>query len=38
VKTKTETFPLEEANVTIEKFRSGGTSATPVLVIDAAAS
>jgi propanol-preferring alcohol dehydrogenase len=33
VKTKTETFPLEEANVALEKFRAGELAATAVLRI-----
>jgi alcohol dehydrogenase, propanol-preferring len=33
VQTKTETFPLEEANTALEKFRSGQLNGTPVLVI-----
>src|SRR5712691_2870421 len=33
VKTKTETFPLEEANTELEKFRAGKLSGTAVLVI-----
>jgi alcohol dehydrogenase, propanol-preferring len=32
VKTKTETFPLEEANAALEKFRSGKLNGTVVLV------
>jgi len=32
VKTKTETFPLEEANAALEKFRSGKLNGTAVLV------
>ncbi len=31
VKTKTETFPLEEANAALEKFRAGELAATAVL-------
>jgi alcohol dehydrogenase, propanol-preferring len=31
VKTKTQTFPLEEANLALEKFRSGKLDATAVL-------
>lgn len=34
VKTKTETFPLEEANIALEKFRAGKLDGTAVLVID----
>jgi propanol-preferring alcohol dehydrogenase len=34
VKTKTETFPLEEANTALEKFRSGKLDGTAVLVIN----
>jgi propanol-preferring alcohol dehydrogenase len=33
VKTKTQTFPLEEANVALEKFRAGNLTATAVLRI-----
>ena len=33
VKTKTETFPLEEANTALEKFRSGKLNAAAVLVM-----
>ena len=33
VKTKTETFPLEEANAALEKFRTGELAATAVLRI-----
>jgi len=33
VQTKTETFPLEEANTALEKFRSGQLNGTAVLVI-----
>ena len=33
VQTKTETFPLEEANTALEKFRSGKLEGTAVLVI-----
>src|SRR5438132_1651628 len=33
VRTKTETFPLEEANIALEKFRSGELSGTAVLLI-----
>jgi alcohol dehydrogenase, propanol-preferring len=34
VRTKTEMFPLEEANTALEKFRSGQINATAVLVIN----
>jgi alcohol dehydrogenase, propanol-preferring len=34
VKTKVETFPLEEANAALEKFRSGKLKSTAVLVIE----
>jgi alcohol dehydrogenase, propanol-preferring len=34
VKTQTETFPLEEANTALEKFRSGQLKGAAVLVID----
>ena len=33
VKTKTQTFPLEEANTALEKFRAGELDGTAVLVI-----
>jgi propanol-preferring alcohol dehydrogenase len=33
VKTKTETFPLEEANAALEKFRARELAATAVLRI-----
>ena len=33
VRTETETFPLEEANTALERFRSGELSATAVLLI-----
>jgi propanol-preferring alcohol dehydrogenase len=33
VKTKTQTFPLEEANTALEKFRSGQLNAAAVLVL-----
>ena len=33
VKTKTETFPLEEANIALDRFRAGKLSGTAVLVI-----
>jgi alcohol dehydrogenase, propanol-preferring len=33
VQTRTETFPLEEANIALEKFRSGELSGTVVLLI-----
>jgi alcohol dehydrogenase, propanol-preferring len=33
VKTKTETFPLEEANTALDRFRAGGLSGTAVLII-----
>lgn len=33
VRTKTQTFPLEEANVAVEKFRAGELAATAVLKI-----
>jgi len=36
VKTATETFPLEEANTALEKFRSGKLKGTAVLVINPA--
>src|SRR5437879_12779999 len=35
VKTKTETFPLEEANTALEKFRKGELSGTAVLGVAA---
>ena len=34
VRTKTEMFPLEEANTALEKFRSGQLKGTAVLVVD----
>jgi propanol-preferring alcohol dehydrogenase len=34
VRTKTQTFPLEEANTALEKFRAGQIDATAVLVIN----
>jgi alcohol dehydrogenase, propanol-preferring len=33
IKTKTETFPLEEANITLDRFRAGELKGTPVLTI-----
>jgi len=33
VKTKTQTFPLEEANTALEKFRAGKLNGTAVLKI-----
>jgi propanol-preferring alcohol dehydrogenase len=33
VRTETETFPLEEANTALERFRSGELDATAVLLI-----
>jgi propanol-preferring alcohol dehydrogenase len=33
VRTKTEMFPLEEANTALEKFRSGHLNGTAVLMI-----
>jgi propanol-preferring alcohol dehydrogenase len=33
VQTKTETFPLEEANAALDRFRAGQLEATAVLVI-----
>ena len=33
VKTKTQTFPLEEANTALEKFRAGELDGTAVLVL-----
>ena len=35
VKTNTEAFPLEDANVALDRFRSGELKGTAVLVIDA---
>jgi propanol-preferring alcohol dehydrogenase len=35
VKTKTETFPLEEANTALDRFRAGKLKGTAVLVINA---
>jgi len=37
VQTKTETFPLEQANVALEKFRAGELKSTAVLVVNAVA-
>src|SRR5436309_522316 len=34
IRTKTQTFPLEDANIALEKFRSGQINATAVLVIN----
>src|SRR6266576_2563014 len=34
VQTKTETFPLEEANTALDRFRAGKLKATAVLMID----
>src|SRR5207237_9267740 len=33
IKTKTETFPLEQANTALEKFRAGKLKGTAVLMI-----
>jgi propanol-preferring alcohol dehydrogenase len=33
VQTKTETFPLEEANTALDRFRAGQLEGTAVLVI-----
>jgi propanol-preferring alcohol dehydrogenase len=35
VRTKTQTFPLEEANAALDRFRSGGLKGTAVLVVNA---
>src|SRR5260370_20002600 len=35
VRTETETFPLEEANTALERFRSGALDATAVLLLSA---
>src|SRR4030095_1770795 len=35
VKTKTETFPLEDANIALDQFRSGELKGTAVIVMDA---
>ena len=35
VKTKTETFPLEQANTALDRFRSGELKGTAVLVMNA---
>jgi len=35
VQTKTETFPLEQANTALDRFRSGGLKGTAVLTISA---
>jgi alcohol dehydrogenase, propanol-preferring len=37
VKTKTETFPLEDANIALNRFRSGELKSTAVLIIDTTA-
>ena len=34
VKTETETFPLEQANTALDRFRSGQLKGTAVLIID----
>jgi alcohol dehydrogenase, propanol-preferring len=34
VRTHTETFPLEEANVALDRFRAGKLKATPVLLVN----
>jgi propanol-preferring alcohol dehydrogenase len=36
VKTKTETFPLEQANTALDRFRSGELNSTAVLLISKA--
>jgi alcohol dehydrogenase, propanol-preferring len=36
VKTKTETFPLEQANTALDRFRAGGLSGTAVLLVSEA--
>ena len=33
IKTKTETFPLEEANIALDRFRAGQLKGTAVLTI-----
>src|SRR4029077_8264046 len=35
VQTKTETFPLQQANTALDRFRSGKLKATAVLLTDA---
>jgi alcohol dehydrogenase, propanol-preferring len=35
VQTKTETFPLEEANIALDRFRSGKLKGTAVLIVNA---
>jgi alcohol dehydrogenase, propanol-preferring len=35
VRTKTQTFPLEEANAALDRFRSGRLKGTAVLVVNA---
>jgi propanol-preferring alcohol dehydrogenase len=35
IKTKTETFPLEDANIALDRFRSGEIKGTAVIVMDA---
>ena len=34
VRTHTETFPLEEANVALDRFRAGKLKATAVLLVN----
>jgi propanol-preferring alcohol dehydrogenase len=34
IKTKVQTFPLEEANTALEKFRAGKLNGNAVLVLD----
>src|SRR5436190_12638282 len=35
VQTKTETFPLEEANIALDRFRAGKSKGTAVLIVNA---
>jgi propanol-preferring alcohol dehydrogenase len=35
VQTKTETFPLEQANTALDRFHAGQLNGTAVLVVDA---
>jgi len=35
VKAHTETFPLQQANIALDRFRAGKLSGTAVLVMDA---
>jgi len=35
VQTRTETFPLEEANIALDRFRAGKSKGTAVLIVNA---